>query len=64
MRLAAALFTFACLSACSTMPTEQPVIASYNDSWRQHQAQMDAEVIMQGMANARQRAAELARSSR
>jgi len=65
MRLAAALLVFLCLAACSvTPPPTQPAMARPNDAWRQRQAILDADAIVQGMAQARHRAQELARSSR
>ena len=33
-----------------------------NDEWRQPQAELDAQAILQGMAQARQRAEQLART--
>ncbi len=65
MRFAAALLIFACLSACSMMAAQQdqPFI-SQDDAARQQQAVMDANAILQGMAQARQNAQELARSTR
>jgi hypothetical protein len=35
-----------------------------DDQWRQHQAELDAQAIMQGMAQARQRAEQLAHTGR
>ena len=64
MRFAAALFTFACLSACSTVPTQSEHALMRNDEWRQRQAQQDADAILRGMAQARQSQPELARSAR
>jgi hypothetical protein len=65
MRLAAALLTFVCLSACSVMPAQQlDTVINHSDEWRQMQAMQDADVILQGMAQARQRAQMLARSAR
>ncbi|HEX3403993.1 MAG TPA: hypothetical protein VHT74_27095 [Acetobacteraceae bacterium] len=43
-------------------PSEQSFVDQ--DALRQQQAALDAQAIMQGMAQARQRAQELARSSR
>jgi hypothetical protein len=64
MRLAAALLIFVCLSACSVIPAQQgQSFMSQADVLRQQQAAQDADVILQGMAQARQRAQELARSS-
>jgi hypothetical protein len=39
-------------------------LARHDDTWRAHQATLDADAIMQGMARAREQASELARSSR
>jgi hypothetical protein len=65
MRLAAALFTFVCLSACSMAPTSsEQALVRPDDEWRQRQALQDATVILQGMSQARQRREELARTSR
>jgi outer membrane biogenesis lipoprotein LolB len=65
MRLFAALLTFCCLSACAMTPsTSQADQADYNDGWRTHQATLDADAIMQGMARAREQASQMARSSR
>jgi hypothetical protein len=64
IRLAAALITFACLSACGMNPSgSEADLVRHDDGWRQHQAQLDADAIMQGMARARDQASELARSS-
>jgi hypothetical protein len=66
MRIAAALVTYVCLSACSAMPTrsasEQALTSGYG--WRQQQAELDAEAILEGMAQARHRAQALARMGR
>ncbi len=65
MRLAAVLLMFVCLSGCSVMSAQQSQpYMSQSDEVRQKQALQDADVILQGMAQARQRAQELARSSR
>lgn len=65
MRLAAALLTFICLSACSVTSVQQADLDfSDNDVRRQTQAMHDADAILQGMAQARQRAQMLARSAR
>jgi hypothetical protein len=45
----------------STSQTDQ---AEYDDGWRSHQAILDADAIMQGMARAREQASQMARSSR
>lgn len=65
MRLAATLLTVICLSACSMAPAQQDQsYVSQGDVWRQKQAAQDADVILQGMAQARQHSQELARSAR
>jgi hypothetical protein len=64
IRLAAALITFACLSACGMNPSgSEADLVGHNDGWRQHQALLDADAIVQGMQRARDQAAELARST-
>lgn len=63
MRLAAALLAFACLSACNTVPTRSEQALVRDDDWRQQQAARDAEAILQGMAQARQQAEEMARTA-
>ena len=64
MRLTPALLTLACLAAASggalTVSEHSP---ARDDEWRQRQAELDAQAIMQGMAQARQRAEQLARTS-
>ena len=65
MRLAAALFTFVCLSACSMSSVQPPEsVLGDNDAWRRTQAMKDADAILAGMAQARQRAEMMARSAR
>ena len=64
MRLLAAIVTFACLSACSTSPAPSEEALVRDGAWRQTQAVLDAEAIIQGMAQAQKREAELARSAR
>ena len=64
MRLLAAILTFACLGACSVSPAPSEQAFIQDGSWRQKQAVLDAEAIMQGMTQAQQREAALARSSR
>jgi hypothetical protein len=39
-------------------------LVRHDDEWRQQQAVLDAEAILQGMAQARQRQQELARTAR
>ena len=64
MRLAAALLTLACLAAYGGMLTVSEHSPARDDQWRQRQAALDAQAIMQGMAQARQRAEQLARTGR
>jgi hypothetical protein len=65
IRLVAALITFACLSSCGTTPSgSEADLVRHDEGWRQHQAQLDADAIMQGMQRARDQASQLARSSR
>jgi outer membrane biogenesis lipoprotein LolB len=64
MRLTAALLTLACLAACSGVQTVTEPSLARDDEWRQHQAELDAQAIMQGMAQARQRAEQLAHTGR
>jgi hypothetical protein len=59
MRLTAALLTLACLAACDGVQT----VSEHSDEWRQR-PKLDAQAIMQGMAQARQRAEQLARTGR
>jgi hypothetical protein len=66
MRIAAAFLTFLCLAACSEVPTqsasEQDLMRQ--DGWRQNQAVLDAEAILDGMTQARLRAEQQARMAR
>jgi cytochrome c biogenesis protein ResB len=72
MRVALALLTVASLAACGGAQQSQSQLQSqsehalvrYDDEWRQRQAELDAQAIMQGMAQARQRAEQTARSAR
>ena len=64
MRLTAALLTLACLVACDGVQTVSERSPARDDEWRQRQAELDAQAIMQGMAQARQRAEQLARTGR
>ena len=66
MRIVATVLTFACLAACSAAPTQSASEQALmdQDGWRQHQAALDAEAIMVGMAQARLRAEQQARSAR
>jgi hypothetical protein len=50
IRLSAAVLTLACLAACSGVQTvPEPSLARHDDEWRQRQAELDAQAIMQGM---------------
>jgi hypothetical protein len=42
----------------------EPSLARDDDEWRQRQAELDAQAIMQGMEQARQRAEQLVRTGR
>jgi hypothetical protein len=64
MRLTAALLTLACLAACGGVQTVSERSSARDDEWRQRQAELDAQAIMQGMAQARQQAEQLARTGR
>ena len=64
MRLTAALLTLACLAACSGVQIMTEASLTRDDEWRPRQAELDAQAIMQGMAQARQRAERLARTGR
>lgn len=63
MRLIALLLILVGLAACGTTQSEQALVRPDNE-WRQRQAILDAEAILQGMAQARQRSQELARTAR
>jgi hypothetical protein len=58
------LLTLACLAACGGVQTVSERSPARDDEWRQRQAELDAQAIMQGMAQARQRAEQLARTGR
>ena len=64
MRLTAALLTLACLAACDGVQTVTEPSLARDDEWQPRQAELDAQAIMQGMAQARQRAERLARTGR
>jgi hypothetical protein len=65
MRLTPALLTLACLAAaCGGVLTVSEHSPAHDDEWRQRQAALDAQAIMQGMAQARQRAEKLASTGR
>jgi hypothetical protein len=65
MRWLLAFLTVACLSACGTQqsPSEHELVR-YDDEWRQKQAALDVEAILQGMAQARQSREQMARTAR
>ncbi|MEJ0017657.1 MAG: hypothetical protein WDN25_14030 [Acetobacteraceae bacterium] len=66
MRLAAVLLTALCLAGCGTSspaPSEQGLVR-YDENWRQRQAVLDAEAIIEGMTQARQRREAVARTAR
>jgi hypothetical protein len=65
MRMTALLLMLAVLAACGAEQTQsEHALVRYDDEWRQRQAVLDAEAIMRGMAQARERYQELARSAR
>jgi type II secretory pathway pseudopilin PulG len=48
----------------SVQTVTKPSLARDDDEWRQRQAELDAQAIMQAMAQARQRAEQLAHTGR
>ncbi|HXA20876.1 MAG TPA: hypothetical protein VNW90_01165 [Acetobacteraceae bacterium] len=66
MRIAAALLTIVCMAACSAAPMQSASEQAFTDqdSWRQQQAVLDAQAILEGMAQARLRAEQQARTAR
>ena len=65
MRLLLACITLACTAACAAQQSQsEHALVRYDDEWRQKQAILDAEAILQGMAQARQRQEQMARSAR
>ena len=65
MRPVVSLLIVGCLAACHAKSTQtERSLVGYDNEWRQRQAILDAEAIMQGMAQARERADQLARTSR
>jgi hypothetical protein len=66
MRITAAILIFACLVGCNESPmqsaSEQALMDQ--DGWRQQQAGLDAQAILEGMAQARLRAQQQARMAR
>ena len=64
MRPIAALFTAALLVSCGLAPTQSEQSLSGNgDELRHRLAVQDAEAILQGMAQARARAEQMARTA-
>ena len=65
MRWLLAFVTVACLSACGLQQSQsEHDLVRYDNEWRQKQAILDAEAILQGMAQARQRQEQMARTAR
>jgi acyl carrier protein phosphodiesterase len=66
MRVAVVFVTFVGLAACSATPEQSPSeqALTRQDGWRQRQAELNAQAILEGMAQARNRAQALARSGR
>lgn len=65
MRLLLAFFAVACIASCGLQQSQsEHELVRYDDEWRQRQAVLDAEAILQGMAQARRRQEEMARSAR
>jgi hypothetical protein len=63
MRIVAALMMITCLAACggaSTQSASEQEL-TVQGGWGQEQAVLDAQAILQGMAQARQRAEQQAR---
>jgi hypothetical protein len=64
MRLIAALFTAALLISCGLSQTQsEQSLAGNGDEVRHRLAVQDAEAILQGMAQARARAEQMARTA-
>lgn len=64
MRSTLLLLTMICLAACGTPSTRSDEALLSQDDWRQRQVVLDTEAILQGMAQARQRAEQMARTGR
>lgn len=69
MRFLVALILPICLAACGAAAVPAPTsseqaLVRYNDEWRQKQALRDADAIVRGMEQARERREMLARSAR
>jgi hypothetical protein len=58
-----ALLTVICLAACGAGQTQsEHALVRHDDEWRGRQAELDADAILQGMEQERQRQQELARN--
>jgi hypothetical protein len=65
MRLLLACFSLASIAACAAQQSQsEHALARYNDEWREKQVILYAEAILKGMAQARQRQEQVARSAR
>ena len=65
MRLLLTCLTLASIAACAKQPSQsEHALVRYDDEWRQKQVILDTEAILQGMAQARQRQEQMARSAR
>ncbi len=65
MRQLLACFILVSIAACTAQQSQsEHALVRYDDEWRQKQAILDAEAILQGMAQARQRQEQMARSAR
>jgi len=65
MRLLVAILTLGCLSGCNGTPTQsEHALIGNNEEARHQLAIQDVEAILQGMAQARERAQQLARTAR
>jgi hypothetical protein len=65
MRPIAALLIIAFVAACGMAQSQsEHAFTRHDDEWRQQQAVLDAEAILKGMQQARERQEALARSAR
>jgi hypothetical protein len=65
MRLLSALVIIGCLAACGATQTQsEQALVSKDEEVRHRLAVQDAEAILQGMQQARERAQQLARTAR
>lgn len=65
MRLLLVCLALASTAACGAQQSQsEHALVRYDDEWRQKQAILDAEAILRGMAQARQRQEQMARSAR